>query len=274
MKKFSLLLFIIIVLAGCSIGGKSKPNDVRQEVWDDGIQMTIAINEAIENEDAKMVVGVNERIREWEEEELSEKEQDIKKKILDLHMDALSLQMIFTLGLEVDEEDKSEYNESYKLAQELFGKSNLSAKNLDEDFIQKMATNGAIAEKESEQKQADKEKKDFITKTSISVTSDEVQYNMPNNLDKEFYLEGTVELDDYYNYGFTYEEDYFCGKLTPFDGGYSDSWYLYFDRDSFDSLYTLLLEGSRDLRIAAEIPEYMYEKGQGRMAYVKRTGAY
>ncbi|MGS2777464.1 hypothetical protein ACVBAX_08795 [Robertmurraya sp. GLU-23] len=270
MRKLLLLLFIItIVLVGCSIGGKSKPEDVRQEVWDDGIQMTIAINESVKNEKPSSE-GVFDRMRAWEEEkELSKKEEEISDKISDLVGNSAKVGISLFFG-DVDKEIQTEYEESYKNLEEIFGKSNLSAENLDTDFVQTLE----MASEEKDKEQMESKKKDFIATTNISVTADEVQYNMPNNLDKEFYLEGTIELCDYYNYGFTYEEDYFCGQLTPFDGGYSDSWYLYFDRDSFDGVYDLLLERNIDLRVSAEIPEYMYEKGQGKMAYVKRTSAY
>ncbi|MEQ6378752.1 hypothetical protein RZN25_18285 [Bacillaceae bacterium S4-13-56] len=274
-KLFFILLIFAIILVGCS--GKDKPSDVRQEVWDDGIQMAIAINEAVENEESSPN-GEVEIINKWEEEELSEKEKEIKSAILELSMDAITLDMLYSLGLGVEEEDKEEYYASYKVVEEIFGESNLSSKHLDEEFVQHMKSLASQADEEeelAELEELEKKKEEFISESDIVVTAEEVEFNMPNNLDKQFYLEGTVELCDYYNYGFTYEQDYFCGELTPFDGGYSDSWNVYFDRDSFDGIFGLLLEdGSVDLRMAVEIPEYMYEKGQGKMAYVKKTSGY
>ncbi|MBG9689502.1 hypothetical protein ABD91_01020 [Lysinibacillus sphaericus] len=114
----------------------------------------------------------------------------------------------------------------------------------------------------------------FMEEYNISLNGKEVQFNLANNLNKEFYLNGNVELCDYYNYGYTNEKAYFCGQLTPVDGGYSDSWYLYFHRDSFDNVYHALLEGNIDMQVSAKIPSKAYERGQGNMAIVQRMKAY
>jgi len=107
----------------------------------------------------------------------------------------------------------------------------------------------------------------------VELTGKEVQFNLSNNLNTEFYLNGNVELCNYYNYGYTNETDFFCGQLTPVDGGYSDSWYLYFHRDSFDSVYKALLNGSVNMKIIAKIPSKGYKRGQGNMAVVQRMKA-
>lgn len=114
----------------------------------------------------------------------------------------------------------------------------------------------------------------FMEEYNISLNGKEVQFNLANNLNKDFYLNGTVELCDYYNYGYTNEKEFFCGQLTPVDGGYSDSWYLYFHRDSFDNVYQALLEGNMDMQISAKIPSKVYERGQGNMAIVQRIKVY
>lgn len=78
----------------------------------------------------------------------------------------------------------------------------------------------------------------------------EVQFNLSNNLDKDFYLNGNVKLCDYYNYGYTNEGTLFCGLW----------WWIFwfvvfiFDRDSFDNVYQALLDGNVDMKIAASIP--------------------
>lgn len=118
------------------------------------------------------------------------------------------------------------------------------------------------------------EDEQFMEEYNISLNGKEVQFNLANNLNKEFYLNGNVELCDYYNYGYTNEKAYFCGQLTPVDGGHSDSWYLYFHRDSFDNVYEALLEGNLDMRISAKIPSKVYERGQGNMAIVQRMKVY
>ncbi|MCL1696256.1 MULTISPECIES: hypothetical protein [unclassified Lysinibacillus] len=115
---------------------------------------------------------------------------------------------------------------------------------------------------------------EFLKVTGVTLTGKEVQFDLANNLDKEFYLEGQVELCDYYNYGYTNEEKFFCGQLTPTDGGYSDSWYLYFHRDSFKNEYQDLLNGDVNMRVVAQIPAKSYKQGQGRMAAVKKSQSY
>lgn len=114
----------------------------------------------------------------------------------------------------------------------------------------------------------------FMEDYNISLTGKEVQFNLANNLNKEFYLSGNVKMCDYYNYGYTNEKAYFCGQLTLVDGGYSDSWYLYFHRDSFDNVYQALLEGNLNMQVSAKIPSKVYERGQGNMAIVQRMKVY
>jgi len=110
----------------------------------------------------------------------------------------------------------------------------------------------------------------FMEKYNLSLTGKEVQYDLVNNLNTDFFLSGTAELCDYYNYGYTNEKSYFCVQLTPLDRGYSDSWYLYFHRESFDSMYKSLLTTNVNMRLAAFIPKKGYIQGQGNMAVVRR----
>jgi hypothetical protein len=42
----------------------------------------------------------------------------------------------------------------------------------------------------------------FMKDQSLILTAEDVQFDMVNNLDKYFGLDGYAELDDYYNYGF------------------------------------------------------------------------
>ncbi|MEY9972194.1 hypothetical protein ABH966_002568 [Lysinibacillus sp. RC46] len=114
----------------------------------------------------------------------------------------------------------------------------------------------------------------FIDRYLLDLTGKEVQYDLANNLDKDFYLNGTAKLCSYYNYGYTNEKDFFCGELTPIDGGYSDSWYLYFSRDTFKDVYQELLKGDVNMRISAIIPSKSYKRGQGNMAGVRRMETY
>lgn len=114
----------------------------------------------------------------------------------------------------------------------------------------------------------------FMKEFDLRLTGREVQFNLANSVDKEFFLNGSVELCDYYNYGYTNEKSYFCGKLTPVDGGHADSWYVYFHRSSFDKFYQTLLNGDVNMRMVASIPSESYDRGQGNMAIVKKAKHY
>jgi hypothetical protein len=99
----------------------------------------------------------------------------------------------------------------------------------------------------------------------------DVQYDMENNLDKEFVLAGTASLDDYYNYGFdsNIESSYFCARVIPDDG--SDNWYVYLHRKSFEKLFEALKSGDVHVTTTSKIPSYRFEKGQGNMAQVQQV---
>lgn len=104
---------------------------------------------------------------------------------------------------------------------------------------------------------------------SVQLSASDVQYNMSNNLDKCFYLEGTATLSTYYNYGFddSMESSYYCIVVTPTGGSHLDRWYIYCHRRSFDSMFERLSEkGSSSVHIIAEIPRERYKSGQGNMA--------
>lgn len=111
------------------------------------------------------------------------------------------------------------------------------------------------------------EMKDF-TLMGRHLTSIDVQYDMQNNLDEFFYLNGIAELDDYYNYGFNndIEDEYFCVQIMPEGKTYADAWYIYFDRDRKNNLYEQLKKGKVAVKTNCIIPSDMYEKGQGNMA--------
>ncbi|MGE7673084.1 hypothetical protein ACQKMV_05780 [Lysinibacillus sp. NPDC094403] len=111
----------------------------------------------------------------------------------------------------------------------------------------------------------------FKDRYMLDLTGKDVQYDLANNLSKDFFLSGTAEICDYYNYGYTNEKSYFCVQLTPFDGDSSDSWYLYFDREEFQKIYKVLLIDEFYIRVSAYIPKNNYIQGQGNMAVVRRA---
>lgn len=110
--------------------------------------------------------------------------------------------------------------------------------------------------------------KKYINENNIELTAKEVQYNMQNNLDKEFILEGTAKLDDYYNYGYnkSIENSYFCISITPNNSTYSDIWYIYCKRNQFSYIYNQLLIKKQNLNLICKIEKGKFQKNQGNMA--------
>lgn len=114
--------------------------------------------------------------------------------------------------------------------------------------------------------------KEYMKENKVSLSWKDIQYDMPNNLDKKFMVAGIAELSDYYNYGFRgREDDYFSISVTPYDGKYTNRWYLYLNRESFQELFNSLKEGERVIIATCEIPEFVYKEGQGNMAFVSQA---
>lgn len=107
----------------------------------------------------------------------------------------------------------------------------------------------------------------FMANYGVTLTAKQVQYDMTNNVGKQFGLSGTAELCDYYNWGYneSIESVAFCVHITP-DGGYLESWYIYFFRNDFYRLYQHLLEGDVYVFVIAIIEPGLYNKNQGNMA--------
>lgn len=109
----------------------------------------------------------------------------------------------------------------------------------------------------------------YLDENNITLNSRDVQYDMANNLGELFSLEGTATLDDYYNYGFgsNLESTYFCLQVTPKGGTYSDRWYIYCHRESFEKLYQQVISsGSTYVKLVCTIPSYRYKQNQNNMA--------
>lgn len=108
----------------------------------------------------------------------------------------------------------------------------------------------------------------YIKENNVKLDNYDVQYDMENNLDKEFLLVGTAKLDDYYNYGFGHEleKDYFCVSVTPSDGSYKNRWYIYCHRQSFAAVFDNLKRGEIEVEMICYIPKECYKQGQNNMA--------
>ncbi|KQL53106.1 hypothetical protein AN964_06000 [Heyndrickxia shackletonii] len=266
MRKFWVVFLFSLLLVGCSASG--KPSNVSDEIWNGGKQYTIYINKIVE-EKGEADDNFNDTLLSFlsskSESEMSSKEREIVNNLRFLNLNFLKVRIAQLSGGDTKESLK-EYNKYYDKMEKIYGKSNLVASNLDEDFIKKSLVTQVT------KKTANDEgiKEAYMSEQNLSLTANEVSYNMPNNLDKPFFIEGEVKLCNYYNYGFTNEKDLFCGQLTPTNGNYSDSWYLYFHRESFDPLYQKLINGgTSEVMVTAIIPSRAYQSGQGNMARVK-----
>lgn len=257
------LLLVFGIISGCN----QKPSSVRQEIWDQGIQYTIYINKVLE-EKGETEEGFNDAFlsfaSSYNETELSDTEKEILDNLRNLNLNFLKIHLFQLTGGETEEE-RNEYDKFYANLEKIYGKSNLSSNNLNEDFITTASVDSVVKETVTKQDEIE----EFKKKAGISLTADEVRFNMSNNLDMKFFLEGNIELCDYYNYGFTNDRKFFCGQVTPLDGGYTDSWYLYFNRESFAKLYNKLLDKQISyIRTSAQVPSKVYKDGQGNMAVV------
>lgn len=115
--------------------------------------------------------------------------------------------------------------------------------------------------------------KNFMSEYDTELTAKDVQSNISDNLGTRFFLEGYVELDDYYDYGFsTLESTHFVLKLESSDYG---EWYLYCDRKSFKNILDSVEKNQRIMIWAiCDIPEGNYKEGQENMARVYATRHY
>ena len=106
-----------------------------------------------------------------------------------------------------------------------------------------------------------------MTKNNITLKAIDVQFDMVNDLDKNFAIEGTATLDTYYNYGFTDQAGTFCIKVDT-DDTETNSWYLYCDRTLCSDLFNNLKNGSQSIIATCKIARNEYQENQSNMAEV------
>ena len=110
--------------------------------------------------------------------------------------------------------------------------------------------------------------RELMSKNNADLTAKDVQYDMKNDVGKNFGLEGTAEICDYYNWGYdsSIESEYFCMEVTPNGGTYDEHWYIYSDRVSFDELYQDLLGGQVSIQMIGCIDPRYFEENQQNQA--------
>lgn len=275
MKKAAALL-LFTVLAGCSFNGtgEKRPENISEEVWNQGKQIAILTKHQIEDESATRPVKDEDLQRlmtsykHRAEVELSSEEEDLINTI-----DNLWYFSLFYGAFGESEEDNEGYYDALAKVETVYGASALNYSNYDESdlaLLKEDAENRLTEDVEDETKVVSTQLDKFKKKHNIQLDAKEVQFDMKNHFDQSFVLEGNGELSNYYNYRFNDEKTYFAVRMTPKEGKLSDAWHIYFDRKAAAGLYNDLLEGEKLIRVEAEIPSYYYKEGQGNMA---RAGA-
>lgn len=109
----------------------------------------------------------------------------------------------------------------------------------------------------------------IMKENNASVFAKDIEFDIENNLDKNFFVHGKAELSNYYNYGFddSVKKDYFCIKLKPMFETSTNDWYLYCNREQGQDLYEDLLK-NKEMEMAAigVVWSKNYQKGQNNMA--------
>lgn len=106
-------------------------------------------------------------------------------------------------------------------------------------------------------------------KYDVEYLGKDIEYNIPNMLDKKFAVAGNAILSDYYNYGFEdAEEKYYCIKVEPLYNTSKEDWYVYLNREHFNEFYDeLIIVGEKYAVFICSIPSTYYTKGQSQMAF-------
>lgn len=266
MKRTVLVfVFCLIFLSSCSSPMKEKPDDISQDIWDKSIQYAILADQyqGIDGDiDMVELMSVAGKLKYSKNQNTNE--QDLTNNVRNMVVG--KFEEYYGNNEEMIENGVKHFEEGRKVVVGLIGEGMLNQKNLREDIANVSNNNLDEAEDKPEGYSYIK-----AYQEENRLKARDVQFDMENNLDKNFVVEGTATLDDYYNYGFgnEIEDNYFCARVVSDDG--SDSWYLYFERGSFKELFEALKSGSVYVSATSEIPSYRYVKGQGNMAQVREV---
>lgn len=134
MRFKSHLLICICFLVGTAIlvGCSSKPSDVSQDIWDDGIQYTIYINELVKTKEKPrkgVTVLIGRFVNVDDMSSKSEKEQEILVALKNLTLQALD-------SIYHNKEQNEEYSKNYEKLESIFGKDELNPSKLDKEKIE------------------------------------------------------------------------------------------------------------------------------------------
>lgn len=263
---FIFMIFVLIILSACgeNTQNHAKPDAISDELWDKSKQLSIIIMNAVNTSDkiGNDIASVSGQYKRYSKElpNITEKEQELVEDVSNLFDTSINE----FISRSFDEHSK-EYAETKKKIEDWFGVSNLEYENYDSAVLR------AYFDQAKQNKIDSDPVKIFMDNNNITLTAKDVQFNMSNNLDKEFALSGTAKLDDYYNYGFdtSIEPEYFNLELKPEDG---DRWSLYLERAAFANLFDELQDkGEVQVTVSATIPSGRFEPNQGNMAFVTKA---
>lgn len=258
MKKVILcFLLSALLVSGCSSEKKGKPADISQVIWDKSIQYASMadqykdMNNDGEKNNAELLIAALDLKGLDKESASEEKLIDNVYKMVSGKSDSL-----YGGSVEIKKEGAKRFEKARKEVVKIVGEGALDS-NPSSDSTEQSTTNSPKHDYIAEYYEANKLK------------AKDVQFDMANNLDKDFALDGIARLDDYYNYGFgpELESDYFCARITPDDG--SDDWYAYFHRGSFEDLFEALKSNDVYVNTTSIIPKWRFEEGQDNMAMVQ-----
>lgn len=98
------------------------------------------------------------------------------------------------------------------------------------------------------QKESEKNKQLIEDKKKSNININDFKYAPFSYVGKNVYVEGTAELDTYFNWGYSdLEPICFCISVTPKGGSYMDTMYIYATRDDFADLFKELQNGSKQV---------------------------
>ncbi|MCD5324159.1 MULTISPECIES: hypothetical protein [Pontibacillus] len=265
MKKLIVLTLLIFLTVGCT---SKLTNQEFKNFNSDYNDLYEATSEKILDRSYD-VVSYSENKRENEEinillNKLGEMISDTEGSVPSEHSEQFNeIQTSYENLVELEEQNTSSSINEVKITkaeEEIFKYRN--------SFITSTSSTNVVEDIESMRKFSDNEIQNFKDEHNVILESTDIEFDIANNLDKDFFIVGKAELSDYFNYGFTNDKDYFSVRLTPYNGTYTDKWDLYFHRESFSSLYSELKSGKSDIMVVANIPRWNYEENQGNMAKV------
>lgn len=245
------LLLIVFILVGCSSKVNSKPYDIRDDIWNDGIQYTILIHEMIVNNREFEMIDINNIVTSlWlytNQENQSESEKEVTDLIRGLYISVINLEDAVNNNNETEiERNVDLFLMKYSNLGKIFGKGNIKFDNFDNRFPAKIIND----EYTYFQEEQNRKKEEFMDEHRLELTYKDIKQTSKDTMytGRVFYLEGNAKLCER-NYISVDLLQHKCIRVvTPDD---NNSWYLsVFIKDHKDFLDVLASE-NKYVRIRA-----------------------